>query len=58
MKFRIFKTSESEEIKEIEIKDLEGLVELSKQSKWGKSDYSEGIIINGDTIEIYDGYRE
>jgi len=58
MKFKIFKTSDSKKVGEIEIKDIEQIVELSKKSKWGNSEYSEGIIINGNTIEIYDSYRE
>jgi len=58
MKFKIFKTSDSKKIGEVEIKDINQIVELSKKSKWRNSEYSEGIIINGDTIEIYDSYRE
>ena len=53
MKFKYIRTSEvlSGDEKEIEINTLEELMEFQKTS-------GSSIILNGNSIEIYDDYRE
>jgi len=42
----------------IEINSLEELVELSTKYNWRRSSETEGIIIKGNYLEIYDDYIE
>ena len=41
----------------IEINSLEELVVLSTKYNWRRSGETEGIIVKGNTIEIYDDYN-